>query len=300
LSCSSDNESSIINQAPLNFTEVMTFEVDTLELDMISSISENSFYITYSGDSGLNENVLKYNLSTLSQSNLTHPDVSESRQIEIINSNVYSISSNDIYIYDLDLNNLININNEYNAMRYLRAASFNNELLIVGGSDEIAKFDTITQTYNFSLSDSPYGFRDQNDGEVYNNNIYIFGGRVCESYEDFINQQCNSYNEINIYNIQNDTWTQETIPYLVHESFTDLYNDKIIVVGNKNSNQTNSFIAEYEPLTNSYSEILSNLDIANITIRGITVLNNEVFLAYADLASPMPNIITIKIVKASL
>lgn len=300
-SCSSDNEPSIQNSTSLHFTEVMTFQVDTLELDMASNFSENSLYITYSGDSGLNENVLKFNISTQSVSNLIHPDISESRQIEIINNYIYSISSNDIYRFDLDLNNLENISDNYNDMRYLRMSSFNNELLIVGGSNKIAKFDTTAQAYDFSLSESPYGYRDQRDGEFYNNNIYMFGGANSTPQQWPEEDIINSFNEITVYNLSTDTWSQnQSLPYEVFESFSSLYNDSIIVTGNKNQDQTNSFIGQYNLLTNSYSEFDTSLDLENTTIRGVTVLNDEIFIAYIDLLSPMPDLMTVKVVKATL
>lgn len=300
-SCTSDNELSIQNTTSLDFTEVVSFQVDTLELDLVSNINENSLYITYSGDSGFNENVLKYNTTTSAQNEITHPDISESRQIEIINNLIYSISSNDIYTYDLNLDNVTNINNLYNDRRYLRTSSLNNDLLIIGGTNQIVKFDTSAQTYDYTLTDSPYEFRDKNDGEILNNNIYIFGGRTCNySGEEFDNQECDSHNEITIYNLLNDNWTNETIPYQIHESFTELYGNKIIVAGNKNSNQTNSFIAEYIPSTNTYSNIQSNLDLNDITIRGVTILNNEIFIAYIEVSSFMSDLMTVKIVKAPL
>jgi len=301
VSCSSDNELNIQNTNALDFIEVMSFQVDTLELDMASNIVANSFYITYSGDSGYNENVLKYNLATSSQSDLTHPDISESRQIEIINNNIYSISSNDIYKFDLNLNNLVNISNSYNDMRYFRTTSLNNELLIIGGSNKITKFDTNSEVYDFSLSDSPYGFRDQRDGEIYNNNIYMFGGANSTSQQWPEEDLINSFDEITVYNIATDNWSQnQSLPYQVFESFTSLYNDSIIVTGNKNQDQTNSFIGRYDLLTNSYSEFDTSLDLENITIRGITILSDEIFIAYIDLISPMPDLMTVKVVKSSL
>jgi len=291
-SCTSDNESSIINQAPLNFSEVMTFEVDTLELDMVSSVIENSFYITYSPDNGLNENVLKYDLTTLSQNDLTHPDTSESRQIEIINDIIYSISSNDVYKYDLNLGNLNTAHVGYgDYKRYSRLTSYNDDILMVSGLYYgIRRFDTTSETYVTPYSPPPNEPRFQNDGEIYNDNIYTFGGWITDGIS----------NEILIYNILTDTWDQESLPYDIFESYTDTYNDNIFVTGNKDSNQTNSFLAEYDPISNSYTDILSNLDLANITIRGITILNDDVFIAYADLVSPMPSIIPIKVVKATL
>jgi hypothetical protein len=277
----------------------MTFQVDTLELDMISSDVENAFFITYSADTGFNESVLKHNVSSGIQTNLVHPDVSESRQIEIINNEIYSISSNDIYKFDLNLNNLLNINSSYNNAIYSRATKYNNDLLYFY-SDKIGRFDINSESYNSVLSISPYDYRDQNDGEIVNDIVYMFGGRQCDSHEDFENNTCDSFNEINIYNIVSDSWNQELLPYEIFESFTSLDGNAIIVSGNKNPDQTNSFIAEYDVLTSNYTDLETSLDLENITIRGITVLNNEVYVAYTDLVDPMPDIMTIKVVKANL
>lgn len=300
-SCSSDDNSNLTNsnRPTLDFSEVMTFQVDTLELDMISNDVENAFFITYSADNGFNESVLKYKVSTNSQTNLVHPDISESRQIELINDYIYSISSNDIYKFDLNLNNLSNINSSYNSAVYLRASNYNNELLYFVGN-KIGSFDITSESYNNVLSNSPYDYRDQNDGEIVNDVIYMFGGRHCDSHEDFENNTCESFNEIAIYDIVNDSWSQEFLPYQVHESFTAINENKILVVGNKNPDQTNSFIAEYDVLTSDYTDLDTSLNLENITIRGITVLNDEIYVAYAELVDPMPDIMTVKVVKASL
>ena len=201
-SCSSDDNSNLTNsnRPSLDFSEVITFQVDTLELDMISSDVENAFFITYSADNGFNESVLKYEVATNSQTGLVHPDISESRQIEIINNYIYSISSNDIYKFDLNLNNLLNINSSYNNAIYSRATKFNNDLLYFY-SDKIGSFNINSESYNSVLSISPYDYRDQNDGEIVNDIVYMFGGRQCDSHEDFENNTCDSFNEINIYNI---------------------------------------------------------------------------------------------------
>lgn len=303
-SCSSDetSNSANINRVPLDFTEVMSFQVDTLELDMISSSVENSFFITYSSDNGFNENVLKYNVSSNSQTDLVHPDISESRQIEIINDNIYSISSNDIYKFDLNLSNLSNINSTYNNAVFLRATNYQNDLLFLFdyNLNNIGRFDINSESYDNHLSTFPYTSRFQSDAEIINDVIYIFGGKSCDSNEDFVNNTCDSFNEVNIYNIIDDTWNQEFLPYQINESFTAIYGNTILVSGNKNPDQTNSFLGEYDVTTNTYNDLLTSLDLENITIRGITVFNDEVYIAYADLINPMPDIMTIKVVKASL
>ena len=302
-SCSPDNDSSIQNTASLDFIEVMSFQVDTLALDMTSNINANSYYITYSGDSGLNENVLKYNLTSMAQTDLVHPDISESRQIEVINGNIYSISHNDVYRYDLNLNNLEEVNIGYSDWRDARATIYNNNILMTTFLyDGIRRFDTSTNDYVNPISSLPnqQGRLYWSDGEVYGNKLYVFGGgetiRQPWPNPDIVN----SFSEITIYDFNTDSWSEENLPYVAYETFTALYNSSIIVTGNRNQDQTNSFIGQYDILTNTYSELDTSLDLENITIRGITILNDEILLAYIDLVSPMPDLMTVKVVKASL
>lgn len=300
-SCSSENESSILNQAPLNFTEVMTFEVDTLDLDMTSVISENSIYITSSNVDvypEMVERVLKYNLSTSTQTDLIHFDDTESRQIEVHNDVIYSFSYAQITKYDLNISNSIELNHS-SWLSYSKATKYNNDILLVSGKSAntaayitnmpIKYFNTTTENFS-DLTLFPNGYRIHADGEVYADKLYLFGG-----IDNTV-----IYDDINIYDIINDIWTQENLPYQAFESFTSLYNDSIIVVGNKNADNSRAFVGIYDIPTNTYSELDTSLNLNNITIRGITILNNEVFIAYADIVSPMPNIITIKVVKALL
>ena len=80
-SCTSNQENKQVNFNNLSFTDIYTIQVDTLEMDMISDATQNSIYITYSSNNGLNENILKLNTSTLNPLEITHPDYSESREI---------------------------------------------------------------------------------------------------------------------------------------------------------------------------------------------------------------------------
>ncbi|REG83485.1 Kelch repeat-containing protein [Winogradskyella sediminis] len=294
-SCSSDNEVSIQNSNSLDFTEVMSFQVDTLDMDITSDLSTNSLFITSSNDDIWPEKVLKYNLSTLTQSDFIHDDGTESRQIEIIGSFIYSFSYNHTVKYDLDLSNIVDLNH-HSGLSYSKATKYNNDILILSGEKcydclemPIKLFNSNNETFS-ELTVFPNGIRMHADGIVNNDILYMFGGT----------DNIANYNEINIYNIIDDVWTQEILPYQVYESFTSLYNNSILVAGNKESNNSNAFIGVYDITTNSYNELSTSLNLDNITIRGITILNDEVFVAYADLVSPLPNLITIKVIKASL
>jgi len=276
----------------------MSFQVDTLDMDITSDVSTNSLFITSSNDDVWPERVLKYNLSNSTQSELIHDDGTESRQIEIVNNTIYSFSYNHIIKYDLNLSNITEINQNY-WLSYSKATKYNNDVLILSGrvvtsgnnptEMPLKLFDTTSETFN-ELSVFPNGIRMHADGSIHNDNLYMFGGTDLTTI----------YNELNVYDLTNDIWSQETLPYGIYESFTSLYNDTIFVAGNKESDNSNAFLGTYDTTTNLYSEINTSLNLDNITIRGITILNNELFLAYADYVSPMPNIVTIKVVKASL
>ncbi|NRR93496.1 hypothetical protein HSX10_18135 [Winogradskyella undariae] len=297
-SCSSDNELSIQNSNSLDFTEVMSFQVDTLDMDIISDVSTNSLFITSSNEDVWPEQferVIKYNLSNSTQSEIIHDDDTESRQIEIVNNTIYSFSYISTIKYDLNLSNINDIN-YYNGLSYSKSTKYNNDIIILSGERchdctdmPLKLFDTNSETFN-ELSVFPNGIRMHADGSVLNDKLYMFGGTDLTTI----------YNELNIYDITNDIWSQETLPFGIYESFTSIYNDTIFVGGNKESDNSSAFIGIYDTTTNLYSELTTSLNLDNITIRGITILNDEIFVAYIDLVSPMPDLMTVKVVKASL
>jgi hypothetical protein len=292
-SCSSDNKP-ISSTQSLNFSEIFNIQVDTLELDMITDTGENALYITYSADNGLNENLMKYNLTTSSQTTITHPDVSTSRQIEIIGNVLYSVSFTSVYKFDLNLGNATLIRSDHTANEELKGVSYNDEILFPMGYNNITSFNTLANTTQ-TLLNSWSTTRARSDGEIYNDKLYSFGGstgmRISVS---------ESFNEINIFDIVNNTWSQQSLPFTVFESFTALNVDKIIVAGNKNSAGNEAFIGIYDPSLNTFTEIPVSLDLNNISIRSIAILNNDLYVAYADFLPIMPSLIPIKVAKATL
>jgi|GEM_PF-6001158 len=292
-SCSSDETVVNRNAQSLNFTDVFSFQADTLDLDMISSNSENALYITYSADNGFNEDLTKYNLTTSAQTSVTHPDISGSRQIEIIGNSLYSIS-NDVYKFDLNLGNGALINNNNSGFEGLRGVPYNDAIFFPMGYDNIASYNTLTNTSQTTYNSFATG-RTRSDGEIYNDKLYSFGGSTGNR-----NYMPQSFSEINIYDIVNNTWTQQNLPFTVFESFTALNIDKIIVAGNTNSAGNGAFIGVFDPSLNTFTQIPVSLDLNNISIRSITILNNDLYIAYADFLPIMPSLITIKVVKTVL
>ena len=293
-SCSSD-ETQITRIPPtLIFTDVFNFQVDTLDLDMISNTNENALFISYSANNGFNENVMKYNFATSSQSIMTHPDLSEGRQIEIIGSSIYSFAPSSVYKFDLSLGNPTQINTDFMGYGYLRTIPYNDKILIPEGYNNLVTYNTSTNTSLISIGSQSTG-RMRADGEVYNDKYYAFGGSTGTR-----NYMPESFSDINIYDIQSNSFSQLNLPYTVFESFTSLYGNKIIVAGDKNSDGSGAFIGIFDPLTSSFNETPISLDLSNISIRSIAVLNNNLYVAYADFFSTMPSLITIKVAKAAL
>jgi len=303
ISCSSDNEDNEVFyeiNTELNFTEVFTFQVDTLNLDLASSDNVNSVYITFSSDNGLNENVLKYNSTSQVQSILTHPDTSQARQIEIINNNIYSVATDGIYKFDLNLNNSVKIRNSFIDIPWATNTSVNNELLILR-HDKILKFNTFSETFDFSLTNSPFEDVFKRDGELFNDNLYMFGGTTYTYQPGPVEDIVNSSDAITIYNLSTDTWSQnQSLPFGAFETFTAIIDDSIIVAGNKNQDLSNPFIGIYDVITNNYTEFNNSLLQNSFSIRGITILNSEIYVAYVELISSMPDLMTVKVAKASL
>ena len=288
-SCSSDEDNSKQNPQNLNFTQLFSITADTLDLDMIGNSSENSLYLTYSTDNGFNENVLKYNLTTQTPLTITHPDDTESRQIENIGNWIYSISKNDVYRYDLDLDNVSIFNEGNTGLEYHKTITVNNDILSQRGKNLEFKYNTTANDYTLpDWQETQYRFKA--DCELFSNKIYSFGGTEFNT----------AYNTINIHNLTDNSWTQETLPFNAFETFTDIYNNAIIIAGNKNLNSGNAFIGTYDPVTNNYTSIPVSLDLSSISIRSITVLNNELYIAYTDIVTPLPSSLTIKIAKATL
>ena len=295
-SCTSNQENKQVNFNNLSFTDIYTIQVDTLEMDMISDATQNSIYITYSSNNGLNENILKLNTSTLNPLEITHPDYSESREIEIVNNEIYSISSNDLIKLDLNLN-IISTNSYFgNNTYYPRLIGYNNTLQLPRGLNNILEYDINTNIYNYPTPILTYMFANKNrmDGEIINDVMYAFGGG------DMTVTPIQATNEIEIYDYLTNTWNTESLPFNVSESFTDKYNNYIFVTGNKLDDFSNGFVGLYDTDLHTYTTITTSIDFSTKSIRGVTILGNDIYIAYMDFPNTLPALVNVKIAKASL
>ena len=175
-SCSSD-DSNTTNRQNLTFTDIYTIQADTLDIDMISNVGENSIYISYSADNGYNENLLKLNVSSLNTNEIILPDFAESRQIEIVNNDIFSLSGNDIFKLDLNLN-LISSNNIYNGSVFSRITHKNNTIQILKGINNIPEYDILTDNYIFPNFPNNQNYTLRSDGEIINDIFDIYIGMI--------------------------------------------------------------------------------------------------------------------------
>lgn len=290
-SCTSNQENKQVNFNNLSFSDIYTFQVDTLEMDMISDATQNSIYITYSSNNGLNENILKLNTLTLNPLEIIHPDDSESREIEIVNNVIYSISANDIIKLDLSLNILSPNSDLGNNAVYHRLIGYNNTIQLPRGLNNILEYDVNINDYIFNyFPQSKYKM----DGEIINDVMYAFGGG------DVTVTPIQATNEIEIYDYLTDTWNTESLPFNVSESFTDKYNNYIFVAGNKLDDFSNGFIGLYDTDLHTYTTITTSIDFSTKSIRGVTILGNDIYIAYMDFPNTLPALVDVKIAKASL
>lgn len=289
-SCSSDENQNKKRTQNLNFTEIYSIAVDTLELDMISNVNENSLYLAYSPNNDVNDNIMKLNLQTQSQIIEAHPDPSESRQLAIIGNNLYSFGVDHVLKMDLNLNNLQIVNTGYNIFFYSRAIPSGNTVLFPFGQNNLIKYDLLTDTYQGTFNSYP--LTNRSDGGVINNILYSFGGNQLSP--NLVS------NKIKMYNLITSSYTESNLPYSIFESFVATYQGNFIVAGNKNTNQGDAFLAIYDPITATYTDMNTSLNLSTVSIRGIAVINNELYLAYCESFNPLSSTGTIKIVKSNL
>ena len=285
--CSSDNENRSLNA--ITFTDVYSVEADSLELDLIGDNSENAFYLTYSADNGYNENLLKYDLTSQIPTEIVHPDMGESTQLEIVNNLLYSVAKSEIYRYDLDLSNETVLPVVF-GFDHMRTETYNDNIWMLPGMNQYLTYNTTSNnfTWDVGITDDYWS---QAAFEIINDKAYCFGG--ANYYPAVI-----ATNKIHIYDYLGDNWTEQTLPFNVFESFTATYNNSIIVAGNKNIDSSQPFLYIFNPATNSFSELATTFDFTGKTIRGVAIVNQGIYIAYAEF--PITSLITIKIAKGNL
>lgn len=286
-SCENDR---IENNSTINFVDVMTITVDTLEMDMVGDTNNNSLYLSYSPYNDTNDNILKIDILTNSQTIEANPDPTDSRQLSINGNNLYSFGVDNVIKMDMNLNNAQTVNIGYNIFFYSRAIQNGNEILFSFGQNNLISYDILTDSYLGTLSSDPVIIK--SDGAVVNNKLYSFGG-------NYWTQNLAS-NKIQIYDLASSIYTESNLPYTIYESFVTTFQGNLIVAGNKNIDQSGAFLAIYNPITSSYTDISTTLDLNSISIRSISIINNDMYIAYCQNYIPMSTMNTIKIVKSSL
>jgi hypothetical protein len=287
MSCDSER---IQSHSTINFVDIATISVDTLEIDMVGDANQNALYLAYSPNNDVNDNTMKLDLQTLSQTIEAHPDPTESRQLAILGNHLYSFGVDQVLKMDMDLNNLQVVNSGYSIFFYSRAVPNGNTVLFPFGQNDLVSYDILTDTYQGTIDFDPLTLR--SDGAVMNNILYSFGGNPLS-----LNPMSD---KIKMYDLITSSYSESNLPYPIYESFVTTYQGNFIVAGNKNTTQGDAFLAIYNPTTATYTDMNTSLNLSTISIRSISVVNDELYLAYCENFSPTASVNTIKIVKSSL
>lgn len=273
-----------------DFQEIATIYVDTLEIDMVGDVNQNALYLAYSPANDMNDNIMKLELQNLTQTIEAHQDPTESRQLAIYGNYVYSFGVDQVLKMDMNLNNLQVVNSGYNIFFYSRAVPNGNTILFPFGQNNLVNYNLLTDTYQGTIDSDPLILR--SDGAFMNNILYSFGGNPwpLNSASD----------KIKMYNLITSSYSESNLPYPIYESFVVTYQGNFIVAGNKNPTQDDAFLAIYNPTTATYTDINTSLNLSTISIRSISIVNNDLYLAYCENFNPTASVNTIKIAKSSL
>lgn len=288
ISCEEENSTG--NNDLIELAEVTSFSVDSLEIDMIGNLEENALYFSYSPDNDINDNIMKYDLQNQSQIVEAQPDPTDSRQLIIWGNFIYSFGTADVIKLDLDLNNSEIVNSDYNIFFYSRAVQNGSSVYFPFGNNNLVSYNILDNTYEGTINSDPLTVR--SDGAIVNNSLYSFGG-----FRYWTNPISD---KLKIYDLTASTYSESTLPYPMYESFTATYEGNIIVAGNKNLDQSSAFIAVYDPILGTYSDLNTTLNLNSISIRSICVIQDELFIAYCEYYNPSNTTHVIKIAKGIL
>ncbi|RZJ67073.1 MAG: hypothetical protein EOO50_07365 [Flavobacterium sp.] len=289
-SCAQDD-----SETPFQNTadEVFSFEVDSINLDMIAAPDGNSLYVTYSADNGLNENLTRFNLQSGSQTTVVHPDLSEGRKLVILGDYVYSVG-NVMYRASLDLAQVEVFGPGIGSIGANSPVSDGTNIFYVFGYESWATFDLTTgepdlQNDNWNLwrTGSASCFRQEK--------IYLFGGHSGNANDGF-----EIFDSIFIYDTNDNSWSQNTLPFAAFETFSASYGGQILLAGNKFSDGSGAFIGIYDTQSATFVDTPISLDLQNISIRSIAAIGDDFYVAYVELENIGDATMTVKVVKLQL
>ncbi|MFC7000010.1 Kelch repeat-containing protein [Rufibacter roseus] len=230
------------------------------------SATENGNHIYVSNGFSQNEFetslVEKYNITTNSWSILTNATIAKKwASSEIVGDYLYIINGDYFNGQRLYNNKVEKINTTTGAITYgannphparsSGSAVLGNKIYIFGGrsasstfSNKLLSYDTSTDTWTV-LADMPVA--KETAGEIVNGKLYVIGG---------FNET--SSNQVNIYDIESNTWsnTSITLPVSISAHATTVVGNNIWIIGD---HQDETFIGYFDTVTNQLVEVENNM-----------------------------------------
>lgn len=285
----------------LQFTEAFTFDsngVAGFAPGMTASLAANTFYF------GTRENVNNVNGERIIGFNLDSGNTIEyffetfdfvSKQLHIIDDELYVIGGQRINSYDLELSNTPISSSDYGpalGIDYLGLSRFGTAVLdgsiyIIGGdldnnlTDKILVFDVETQMLSeFATMPEP---RSGARAEIVNNKLYVFGGTTTFNTPP-------AKNTIYIYDLVTGDLTTETLPTPINFTYTGKTENLIYVGGSVYTydnmsvlTDANPYMGVYDTRTGIFTELETDLSSAEFeTIHSMAVFNSKIYVIHGQ------------------
>lgn len=295
--------------AVFDFTEIATITLDGTggtTIGSTSSLATNKLYFSQRNESQVSEcpelivatteNIVTFDISSqqFQESLFCQPSNFVTKELEIINGKLVSVSSNSMNSYDISLSENPNIVDFGETITFTRhgTATYDNDIYIIGGdvntditgelSDKIFRFNTVTNEFSF-LTNLP---REKYfaDTEILDDKLYVFGG-----VDTYFTNEVNPQDDIFIYDFNTNSWEELNLPVPVTDTFTARFQYLIFVGGNiyidndddGSADDIEEFLGYYDTELNEFFEldfaISNDLNLGN-TFRQITIVNNKLYL----------------------
>lgn len=312
-SCSKDEENIIqenTNPAFMNglsFVKIKDLGDNLIEEQMVGFVGDsitNNLYVSCR-DKFIEhtEKIYKFNVNTLEliTKNNTLSDFVTKRN-HIYNNKLYVFGGSGFTSHDLDLNqsqSQVIYSNSRIFSRFGSAISYDDVYIIggfLGGEDStLPGYDKKIWKHNITTNSMTLQAqmpKNRNGGssEIINQKIYTFFGYENINDPSTTTPNIQLLNDIQIYNITNNSFQTISLPAQVKVSFTAKYNNHIFVAGNKsagnfNSSIDGSFFGYFNTETNTMTEIpvtVSDNTFSYAYISEIEIMNGKIYAIVKD------------------
>lgn len=253
-----------------NAQELFTYNTGIFRVGFKVSQSQNALFLTNKSDlSGFGSlQSFRYDLTnaTLSTLEFTTMDFA-TKNIEFIGNQVASIGGGFFEMFSLDFTTIEDVLGiEQNDIVSNGTAALDNNVylfggVVNGGLDNITLWDTVANTFT-DITSTPFELNDL-DGEIIDQKLYMFGGRIVSS------NSVQGSDKAYIYDIENNLFNQVTLPVFLKETYTSVVENLIYVGGLESIDVDNDgdferipYLGVFNTVDNSFQEI--TLDVENI------------------------------------